>query len=88
MIGKSLMKHHYLKKEEFYSNLNIEEATDSDHMHGERVCKDFKIKNLGEYHDLYLTKDTLLLDDVFEDFREICLKTYQLDPVKFLSAPK
>ena len=45
-------------------------------------------KTLGEYHDLYLTKDTLLLDDVFEDFREICLKTYQLDPVKFLSAPK
>ena len=44
MIVKSLMKHHYLKKEEFYSNLNIEETTDSDYIHGKRVCKDFKIK--------------------------------------------
>ena len=88
MIGKSLMKHHYQKKEEFYSNLNIEETTDSDYMHGKRVCKDFKIKHLCEYHDLHLMKDTLLLDDVFENFRKICLKIYQLDPVKFLSAPK
>ena len=88
MIGKSLMKHHYLKKEEFYSNLNIEETTDSDYMHGKRVCKDFNIKNFGEYHDLYLMKDTLFLDDVLENFRKICLKIYQLDPVKFLSAPK
>ena len=88
MIGQSLMKHHCLKKEEFHSNFNIEETTDSDYMHEKRVCKDFKIKTSGEYHDLYLTKDTLLLDDVFENLRKMCLKIYQLDPVKFLLALK
>ena len=59
----------------------MKEITDADYMHGKRVCKDFEIKNLGEYHD------TLLLDDVFENFRKMCLKIYQLDPAKFLSAP-
>ena len=52
----------------------------------ERVCKDFKIKNLFEYHDLYLKSDALLLADVFDNFRKICLKIYELDPVKFISA--
>ena len=56
-------------------------------MYAKRVCKDFEIKNLGEYHDLYLKSDTLLLADVFENFRKMCLKLYHLDPVKFLSAP-
>ena len=74
-------------KEEFYSNLNMEDITDADYMHAKRVCKDFEIKHLGEYHDLYLKSDTLLLADVFENFRKMCLKIYHLDPVKFLSAP-
>ena len=56
-------------------------------MHAKRVCKDFEIKNLGEYHDLYLKSDTLLLADVFENFSKMCLNIYQLDPAKFLSAP-
>ena len=56
-------------------------------MHAKRVCKDFEIKKLGEFHDLYLKSDTLLLADVFENFRKMCLKIYRLDPVKFLSAP-
>ena len=55
-------------------------------MDGKRVCKDFEIKNVGEYHDLYLKSDTLLLADVFENFRKMCLKIYQLDPAKFFSA--
>ena len=42
------------EKEQFHSNLNIEEIIDADYMHGKRVCKDFEIKNLGEYHYLYL----------------------------------
>ena len=75
------------EKEEFYSNLNMEDTTDEDYMHGKRVCKDFEIKNLGEYHDLYLKSDTLILADFFENFRKMCLKIYQLDPAKFLSAP-
>ena len=57
-------------------------------MHGKRVRKDFEIKNSGEYHHLYLKSDTLLLADVFENFRKMCLKIYQLDPAKFLSAPR
>ena len=75
------------EKEEFYSNLNIEDITDADYMHAKKVCEDFEIKNLGEYHDCYLKSDTLLLADVFENFRKICLKIYHLDPIKFLSAP-
>ena len=55
-------------------------------MHAKRVCKDFGIENLGEYHDLYLKSDTLLLP-VFENFRKMCLKIYHLDPAQFLSAP-
>ena len=46
----------------------------------------FEAKNLGEYHDLYVHSDTLLLADVFENFRNMCLKVYELDPAKFLSA--
>ena len=74
-----------LKKEEFYSHLNTEEITDIDYMHGKRVCKFFEKKNLGEYHDLHT--DTFFWADVFEDFRKICLKVYQLDPTKLLPAP-
>ena len=70
MIGKSLMKQHYLKEEEFYGNLNMEEITD--YIHGKRVCKDLEIKNLREYHNLYLESDTLLLADGFENFRKLC----------------
>ena len=49
------------EKEEFYSNLHIEDITDEDYMHGKRVFKDFEIKNIGEYTDLYLESDALLL---------------------------
>ena len=64
----------------------MEDITDADYVHGKRVCKDFEIKNVGEYHDFYLKSDTLLLADVFENFRKMCLKIYHLDLVKFISA--
>ena len=51
------------------------------------VWNTFKIKNLGEYHDLYVQSDTLLLSDVFEAFRKTCIKEYELDPTYFVSAP-
>ena len=51
------------------------------------VFKNFKLKNLGEYHDLYVQSDTLLLADVFENFRNMCIKVYELDPAHFLSLP-
>ena len=75
------------EKEEFYINLNMEDITDADYIHAKRVFKDFEINILGEYHDLYLKSDSLLLAHVFGNFREICLKFYHLDPIKFLSAP-
>ena len=73
------------EKEDFYSNLNMEDITDADYTQARRFCKDFEIKNLGEYHDLYVQGDTLLLADVFENFRNLCLKIYELDPAKSLS---
>ena len=75
------------EKEDFYSHLNMEAITDAVYVYAKRDCKDFQIKNLGEYHDFYFQSDTLLLADVFENFRSICLRIYKLDPVKFLSAP-
>ena len=75
------------EKEDFYSHLNMEGITDVDYADTKIVCKDFEIKNLGEYHDLYVQSNTLLLADVFENFRNMCLKIYERDPAKFLSAP-
>ena len=74
-------------KESFYSNLNMENIDDIDYRHGNNVFKRFKLKNLGEYHDLYDQSDTLLLADVFENFRNTCLKVYELDPAHFLLLP-
>ena len=62
------------------------DITDADYMHVKKGCNNFEIKNLGEYHDLYLKSDTLVLGDVLENFRKICLKIYHLDPVKLFSA--
>ena len=74
-------------KEYFYSELNNEHITDEDYEHAQKVCDTFKIKNLGEYHDLYVQSDTALLADVFENFRDNCIDNYELDPAHFLSAP-
>ena len=74
-------------KEGFYSNINMEDITDTDYIHANKVFKEFKLKHLGEYPDLYVQSDTLLLADVFENFRNMCIKVYELDPAHFLSAP-
>ena len=74
-------------KSEFYSGLNMEEISGIDYRHAGKVLNKFNIKNLGEYHDLYVQSDTLLLADVFEIFRNICMKVYGSDPVYFLSVP-
>ena len=54
--------------EAFYSSLNMENITDVDCRHANKVFKEFKLKNLGNYHDLYVQSDTLLLADVYENF--------------------
>ena len=74
-------------KESFYSNLNMENIDDIDYRHGNNVFKRFKLKNLGEYHDLYVQSNTLLFADVLENFRNTCIKVYELDPAHFLSLP-
>ena len=74
-------------KESFYSELNNEHITDEDYAHAQKVWDTFKTKNLGEYHDLYVPSDTLLLADVFKNFRDRCIEIYGLDPAHFLSAP-
>ena len=74
-------------KEAFYSNLNIEDITDVDYKHAKIVFKNLINKNLGDYHDLHVQSDTLFLADVFENFRLMCIKVYELDPAHFLSAP-
>ena len=51
-----------------------------------KVDKDFNNKNLGDYHDLYVQSDTLLLDDLLENFRNKCIEIYKLDPAHFVSA--
>ena len=68
-------------KEAFYSNLNLEDIRDEDYAHAQTVWDVFELNNLGEYHDLYVQSDILLLEDVFENFRNIYLEIYELDPV-------
>ena len=74
-------------KEDFYSNLNMEDISDIDYRHANNVFKVFKLENLGDYHDLYVQSDTLLLTDVFQNFRDMCIKEYEIDPAHFLSLP-
>ena len=75
-------------KKAFYSELCLENITDEDYIHAQKVFEEFKLKNLCEYHDLYVQSDTLLLADVFENFRNKCTEIYELDPAHFLSAPR
>ena len=71
------------EKENFYSHLNMQDITDADYMHSKRVCEDFKIKNLGEYCDLYVQGDALMLADVIKKLRNICIEIYELKPTSF-----
>ena len=72
-------------KQDFYSNLKMEDISHIDYRHAKNVFKRFKLENLGDYHDLYIQSDTLLLADVFNNFRDMCIKEYELDPAHFLS---
>ena len=74
-------------KEEFYSILNDENISDEDYQHAKNVWLTFNLKSIGEYQDLYLKSDILLLLDVFENFRKTCLQYYKLDPCHYFSSP-
>ena len=78
---------HLPSKEQFYSRLTEEDLTNDDYKKAKQIWKHFGIKNMGEYHDLYLKTDVLLLTDVFENFRDMCLSYYGLDPVYYYTLP-
>ena len=65
----------------------MEDITNADYAHTKGVCNDFEIKNLREFYDFYVQSNTLLLADLFENFRNMCLDIYETDPAKFLPAP-
>ena len=74
-------------KEDFYSILNNEHITDKDYNHALDVWRTFSLLNMGDYHNLYLKSDILLLADVFENFRKTCLEYYKLDPCHYFTSP-
>ena len=73
--------------EPFYSNFNKSNVSEVDYEHAQRVWQEFRIHNLGEYHDLYLHTDIILLANVFEAFRDTYLEHYSLDPAHFYTSP-
>ena len=73
--------------EAFHSILNNTDISVEDYNHAKNVWNTFNLRNMGEYHDLYLKSDVLLLTDVFENFRDICMKYYNLDPCHYITTP-
>ena len=74
-------------KEAFYSKLTDKDISDDDYKHAHAVWAEFGMKTFKDYHDLYNKSDVLLLADVFENFRDVCMKNYQLDPAWYYTAP-
>ena len=99
MKQKGIYPHHYMDsfkrfeetelpaKEEFYSILNDEHITDESYEHAKNVWTIFNLQNLGEYCDLYLKSDGLLLADDFENFTKTCMQYYKLDPCHYFTSP-
>ena len=75
------------KKEDFFSAMNNEHITDEEYQHAQNVWGEFGLSSMGEYHDLYLKSDILLLTDVFENFRKACQQYYELDPAHYFTTP-
>ena len=74
-------------QEQFYSELNHSHISDEDYEHARKVWNLFQMKTMRDYHDLYLKTDVLLLADVFENFRDVCIENYKLDPAWYYIAP-
>ena len=74
-------------KDQFYNILNDQHITDDEYDHAKKVWNTFMIKTMGEYHDLYLVSNVLLLTDVFENFRKTCMQYYKLDPCHYFTSP-
>jgi len=74
-------------RDSFYSSLIDDIVSENDYAHAIRVWERFRIETLGDYSDLYLKTDVLLLADVFENFRAACLESYGLDPAYYFTLP-
>ena len=74
-------------KKDFYSKLNDSNISDEDYEHAQKVWKEFNSKTMRDYHDLYLKTDVFLLADVMENYRNLCIKNYGLDPLWYYTAP-
>ena len=84
---KRLKENKLPPKESFYSRLTEENISDEDYQHAKKDWEVFKMKHVQEYHNLYNKTDVLLLADVFESFRNICMENYKLDPAHYYTAP-
>ena len=73
---KKLDENELLPKENFYSGLNDENISNDDYEHAKKAWNHFKMNTFRNYHDLYIQSDVLLLADVFENFRDVCIKNY------------
>ena len=71
----------------FSNNLNMSNVSKDDYQHSQKVWSEFRIHNLGDYHDLYLRTDVILLANLFEAFKDTCLEHYSLDPAHFYTSP-
>ena len=76
------------ERDKFFSSLKDFGISEKEYQRACNMWKVFRIKNLGEYHDLYLKTDVLLLCDVFEKFIATCLEYYSLDPCHYFSSPE
>ena len=75
------------QRRDFYSLLTDEDISEKEYQHAQKVWDTFRIENIGQYHDLYLKSDVLLLVDAFQNFRETCLTYYGLDPCHYITSP-
>ncbi len=97
MLQKGIYPYDYIKSfdifaqssqckiEDFKSSLDSTDISEEDYNHYLHVWNTFNIQNLGEYHDLYCKSDTLLLSDIFENFRRCAHKNYSLDPAYYIT---
>ena len=72
-------------KDNFFSIMNNEHMSEEDYKHAENVWNTFSLENIGQYHNLFLKSDILILADVFENFRKICMQYYKLDPCHYFT---
>ena len=93
LLRKGVYPYEYIDSREIFDETTLpvkkilENISDEDYLHAQKIWEVFRIRNLGEYHNLYVQTDTLLLADVFQNFSNKCIDIYGIHPVYFASAP-